>query len=36
MNVNMWNHPATQENVEMLRARGVKIVDPDEGISPAV
>ena len=31
MNVNMWNHPATQENVEMLRGRGVKIVDPDEG-----
>jgi phosphopantothenoylcysteine decarboxylase / phosphopantothenate---cysteine ligase len=31
MNVNMWNHPATQENVEMLRARGVKIVNPDEG-----
>jgi phosphopantothenoylcysteine decarboxylase/phosphopantothenate--cysteine ligase len=31
MNVNMWNHAATQENVEMLRARGVKIVDPDEG-----
>jgi phosphopantothenoylcysteine decarboxylase / phosphopantothenate---cysteine ligase len=31
MNVNMWNHLATQENVEMLRARGVKIVDPDEG-----
>src|SRR5580693_6706720 len=31
MNVNMWQHPATQENVEMLRARGVKIVDPDEG-----
>jgi phosphopantothenoylcysteine decarboxylase/phosphopantothenate--cysteine ligase len=31
MNVNMWNHVATQENVEMLRARGVKIVDPDEG-----
>jgi phosphopantothenoylcysteine decarboxylase/phosphopantothenate--cysteine ligase len=31
MNVNMWNHPATQENVELLRARGVKIVDPDEG-----
>ena len=23
MNVNMWNHTATQENVEMLRARGV-------------
>ena len=31
MNVNMWNHPATRENVEMLRARGVMIVDPDEG-----
>src|SRR5262252_46466 len=31
MNVNMWNHPATQENIEMLRARGVHIVDPDEG-----
>jgi phosphopantothenoylcysteine decarboxylase / phosphopantothenate---cysteine ligase len=31
MNVNMWNHPATQENVEKLRSRGVKIVNPDEG-----
>src|SRR6266850_926644 len=31
MNVNMWNHAATQENVEMLRARGVKVVDPAEG-----
>ena len=31
MNVNMWNHAATQENVKMLRARGVKVVDPDEG-----
>ncbi len=31
MNVNMWNHAATQENVEMLRAHGVRIVDPDEG-----
>src|ERR1700676_2117619 len=31
MNVNMWNHAATQENVEKLRARGVKIVNPDEG-----
>jgi phosphopantothenoylcysteine decarboxylase/phosphopantothenate--cysteine ligase len=31
MNVNMWNHAATQENVAMLRARGVKIVDPAEG-----
>src|SRR5213076_3050684 len=31
MNVNMWNHAANQENVEVLRARGVKIVDPAEG-----
>jgi len=29
--VNMWNHAATQENLEMLRARGVHIVQPDEG-----
>jgi phosphopantothenoylcysteine decarboxylase/phosphopantothenate--cysteine ligase len=31
MNVNMWNHAATQENIEMLRARGVIVVDPAEG-----
>ncbi len=31
MNVNMWNHAATRENVEMLRARGVKVVEPAEG-----
>src|SRR5450432_3780391 len=31
MNVNMWNHPATQANLELLRKRGVKIVEPDEG-----
>jgi phosphopantothenoylcysteine decarboxylase/phosphopantothenate--cysteine ligase len=31
MNVNMWNHSATQENIEMLRARGVKIVEPAKG-----
>ena len=31
MNVNMWNHPATQENIERLRARGVHVVQPDEG-----
>jgi len=31
MNVNMWNHAATRENVETLKARGVKIVAPDEG-----
>ena len=31
MNVNMWEHPATQENLEILRGRGVHVVDPDEG-----
>jgi phosphopantothenoylcysteine decarboxylase/phosphopantothenate--cysteine ligase len=31
MNVNMWEHGATQENVEMLRARGVHVVPPEEG-----
>lgn len=31
MNVNMWNHPATQENLDLLRRRGVRIVNPDEG-----
>ena len=31
MNVNMWNHAATQENVKTLRSRGVKVVNPDEG-----
>jgi len=31
MNVNMWNHPATQENLEHLRGRGVHVVNPDEG-----
>jgi phosphopantothenoylcysteine decarboxylase/phosphopantothenate--cysteine ligase len=31
MNVNMWEHPATQSNLITLRARGVHVVDPDEG-----
>jgi phosphopantothenoylcysteine decarboxylase/phosphopantothenate--cysteine ligase len=31
MNVNMWNHPATQTNLEILRKRGVKVVEPDSG-----
>jgi phosphopantothenoylcysteine decarboxylase/phosphopantothenate--cysteine ligase len=31
MNVNMWNHPATQANLEILRRRGIKIVEPDSG-----
>jgi phosphopantothenoylcysteine decarboxylase / phosphopantothenate---cysteine ligase len=31
MNVNMWEHPATQQNLEILRKRGVKIVEPGSG-----
>jgi phosphopantothenoylcysteine decarboxylase/phosphopantothenate--cysteine ligase len=31
MNVNMWQHPAVQANVETLRARGVRIVEPGSG-----
>src|ERR1700691_614106 len=31
MNVNMWNHAATQANLEILRQRGVRIVEPGEG-----
>ena len=31
MNPGMWAHPATQANVELLRARGVELVGPAEG-----
>jgi len=31
MNVNMWNHAATQANVTVLRGRGVRIVEPGSG-----
>jgi len=31
MNVNMWNHPATQANLEILRKRGVTVVEPGSG-----
>ena len=31
MNVNMWDHPATQQNLEVLRKRGVQIVEPSSG-----
>lgn len=31
MNVNMWQHAATQESVATLHARGVWIVEPSEG-----
>jgi phosphopantothenoylcysteine decarboxylase / phosphopantothenate---cysteine ligase len=31
MNVEMWAHPATRENVRRLRERGVHFIDPEEG-----
>jgi phosphopantothenoylcysteine decarboxylase / phosphopantothenate---cysteine ligase len=31
MNVNMWNHEATQANIEILRRRDVRIVEPGSG-----
>src|SRR5271154_1233706 len=31
MNVNMWTHPATRANVETLRGRGVKVIEPGSG-----
>ena len=32
MNGKMWHHPATQQNVAMLSARGAMFVGPDEGL----
>ena len=32
MNTNMWNHPATQANLAVLRERGHVIVEPGEGL----
>ncbi len=31
MNVNMWQHPATQANRRLLKERGIHIVEPDAG-----
>jgi phosphopantothenoylcysteine synthetase/decarboxylase len=31
MNGKMWTHPATQQNAETLRERGVEFIGPDEG-----
>jgi phosphopantothenoylcysteine decarboxylase / phosphopantothenate---cysteine ligase len=31
MNVNMWENAATQQSLQTLRARGVRVIDPDEG-----
>lgn len=32
MNGKMWQHPATQENVERLQSRGVRFIGPEEGM----
>ena len=31
MNVNMWMHPATQANLETLKSRGVRVIEPGSG-----
>jgi phosphopantothenoylcysteine decarboxylase / phosphopantothenate---cysteine ligase len=32
MNVEMWRHPAVQENVNTLKARGHVLIDPEPGV----
>jgi len=32
MNGKMWLHPATRENVEILKSRGAEFIGPDEGM----
>ncbi len=31
MNLNMWSHPATQANLDVLKKRGVRVVEPGTG-----
>ena len=31
MNTNMWENPAVQENIETLKKRGIKVVEPETG-----
>lgn len=31
MNTGMWDNPVTQENLAVLKARGVKVIEPDDG-----
>jgi len=31
MNENMWNHPATRENISVLKSRGAEIIDVERG-----
>jgi len=32
MNGKMWQHPATQDNVKLLKSRGCDFIGPDEGM----
>ena len=32
MNGKMWLHPATRENVKILKSRGAEVIGPDEGM----
>ena len=32
MNGKMWLHPATQQNVALLKSRGVEFIGPEEGL----
>ena len=32
MNVEMWNHPATRGNIDILKARGHYFIDPEPGL----
>ena len=32
MNGKMWLHPATQQNVEVLKSRGAEFIGPEEGM----
>lgn len=31
MNLTMWEHPATRDNLQVLRGRGVRVIDPEPG-----
>ncbi len=31
MNTGMWENPATRENVAALKARGIRVIEPDDG-----
>ena len=32
MNGKMWEHPATRENVKILKSRGIEFIGPEEGM----